>query len=183
MSDEMFEGEDEGVAGSEIQAARKVGFLPGIVIQMLKWAALGLGAIIFIVTVVVITMKIMGAGSQGITHQQISTDYTGKAPVYSWFNNVGEIRGRTADETPSTFILVVQIGYDLNNKSIQNELVNRTPQIRDITRQFFTAKKATELKPERENDLKIELAERINSIMTTGKIRQVIFDSFTVVEF
>ena len=75
MSDEMFEGEDEGAAeGEGIKAAKKVGFLPAVVIQIMKWAALGLGAIIFIVTVTVVTINFFGAGSQGAVGPQVSTD-------------------------------------------------------------------------------------------------------------
>ena len=184
MSDEMFEGEDEGAAAGEgIQAAKKVGFLPAVVIQILKWAALGLGAIIFIVTVTVVTINFCGAGSQGAVGPQVSTDYAGKAPKYDWFTNLGEVRGRTADEAPSTIIVDVRIGYPKGQKAVQTELIDRTPQIRDIIRQFFTSKKAAQLKPENENDLKAELTEKINAIMTDGKIKQVVFDSFTVVEF
>jgi flagellar FliL protein len=182
MSDEMFEGEDESGVGAEAQPSKKGGFLPGIVIQILKWAALSLGAIIFIVTVVIITMKIMGAGSQSATQQQVSTDYTGKAPVYDWFSQVGEVRGRTVDENPAMVIVNINIGYSQGDKVVQTELVSRIPQLKDVIRQFFTSKRAADLKPEKENDLKIELAEKINSIMTSGKVRQVLFDNLQVIQ-
>ena len=182
MSDEneMFEG-DESAVGGEAQPSKKVGFLPGIVIQILKWAALGLGAIVFIVTVVVLTMKFMGAGSQSVSQQQISADYMGKAPVYDWFPNITGIRGRTSDTPPSTVMVDISIGYEQGNKIVQSELVNRTPQIKDIVRQFFATRKAPDLSPGKENDLKIELAEKINSIMTDGKVRQVVFDNLTII--
>jgi flagellar FliL protein len=182
MSDEMFEGEDDSGVGAEAQPSKKVGFLPGIVIQILKWAALGLGAIIFIVTVVILTMMVMGTGGQSATSQQVSTDYTGKAPVYDWFSQVGEVRGRTTDDIPAMVIVNIDIGYSQGDKVVQTELVSRIPQLRDVIRQFFTSKKAVDLKPEKENDLKIELAEKINSIMTSGKVRQVLFNNLQVME-
>jgi flagellar FliL protein len=180
----MFENDDEaGAVGEQVQASKKVGFLPGIVIQILKWAALGLGAIIFIVTVVVITVGFLNKGSQSMTLQQVSTDYSGKEPIYDWYGNVGEIRGRTSDQVPHTVIVDVKIGYPQQHKQMQAELISRTPQIRDIIRQFFTSKRAEELRPENEDNLKLELRDKINDIMTSGKVRRIIFDSFTVVEF
>ncbi len=183
MSDEMFENEEEGGVGEQVKAAKKVGFLPSIVIQILKWAALGLGAIIFIVTVVVITVNILNRGNQPMTGQQVSTDYAGKEPMYDWYGNVGEIRGRTADEVPTTVMVEVKLGYPQQDKQMQTELIARTPQIRDIIRQFFTSKRSSELRPENEDNLKLELRDKINDILTAGKVRKVIFDSFTVVEF
>ncbi|GAB4375720.1 MAG: hypothetical protein Kow009_10970 [Spirochaetales bacterium] len=184
MSDDMFETEGEGGLGNEpVQAAKKVGFLPAIVIQILKWVALALGAILFIVTVVVITVRIMGVGSPSVTQQPISKEYEGKEPIYDWYSNVGEIRGRTADDVPYTVIVDVRIGYKQGDKAMQAELIARTPQIRDIIRQFFTSKRVEELRPTNEENLKLELRERINDIMTSGKIQKVIFDTFTVIEF
>ncbi|MDR1933504.1 MAG: flagellar basal body-associated FliL family protein [Spirochaetales bacterium] len=183
MSDEneMFDEGEGGDVGGEAQPSKKAGFLPSFVIQILKWAALGLGAIIFIVTVVFITMKFMGAGNQGMSQQQISADYAGKAPVYDWFPNITSIRARTADAPPAMVMVDISIGYEQGNKIVQSELVNRTPQIKDIVRQFFASRRTSDLTPGKENDLKVELAEKINSIMTDGKVRQVIFDNLTII--
>ena len=75
----------------------------------------------------------------------------------------------------------LSIGYEQGNKMVQSELVNRTPQIKDVVRQYFATRRISDLTPARENDIKIELAEKINSIMTDGKVRQVIFDNLTIV--
>lgn len=184
MSDDMFENEGEaGAAGDQVQAAKKVGFLPAIVIQILKWVALALGAIVFIVTVVIITVQLMGIGSKSVTQQSVSKEYEGKEPIYDWFANVGEIRARTSDDVPHTVIVDVRIGYKQGDKAMQAELIARTPQIRDIIRKFFTSKRAEDLKPANEDNLKIELRDQINNIMTSGKVQKVIFDTFTVIEF
>ena len=183
MSDEneMFEAGDDSAVGGEAQPSKRVGFLPGFVIQILKWAALGLGAIIFIVTVVILTMKFMGAGNQGMSQQQVSADYAGKAPIYDWFPNITGIRGRTSDTPPAMVMVDLSIGYEQGNKVVQSELVNRTPQIKDIVRQFFAVRRSSDMTPGRENDMKMELAEKINSIMTDGKVRQVIFDNLMII--
>jgi flagellar FliL protein len=177
----MFEEGEEGTVGAEAQPSKKVGFLPGIVVQILKWAALSLGAIIFIVTVVYITMQFMGAENQGMSQQQISPEYAGKAPVYDWFPNITGIRARTADSPPGMVMADIAIGYEQGNKIVQTELVNRTPQIKDIVRQFFATRRAVDLAPGKENDLKMELADKINSIMSDGKVRQLVFDNLSII--
>jgi len=183
MSDEneMFNEGDDSAVGGEAQPSKRIGFLPAFVIQILKWAALGLGAIVFIVTVVVLTMKVMGTGTQAMSQQQISPDYAGRAPIYDWFPNITGIRGRTSDTPPAMVMVDLSIGYELGNRMVQSELVNRTPQIKDVVRQYFATRRTSDLTPMRENDMKIELAEKINSIMTDGKVRQVVFDNLTII--
>jgi flagellar FliL protein len=101
--------------------------------------------------------------------------------VYDWFPNITGVRARTSDTPPGTVMVDISIGYEQANKIVQTELVNRTPQIKDIVRQFFATRKAPDLAPGKENDLKVELAEKINSIMTDGKVRQVVFDNLTII--
>jgi flagellar protein FliL len=186
MSDEEFLNEEEGGGGGggdQVQASKKVGILPGFIIQILKWVALGLGAVIFIVTIVIVTVGILNSGSKTQTYQNISTEYKAKDPVLEWYRSLEEVRGRTADETPHTVVANVFLGYAKGNKAINIELGERTPEIRDILRSFFTSKKADEIRPEMEEALKAEIKERINMILTEGKIDKVIFDNLVVVEF
>lgn len=178
---------EEGLAGPEQELApsegKQGGLLSGMLLKILKFVALGIGAIIFIVTVVIVTMRIAGRGTQAQSYPAVSEEYEGTQPVLSWYSAIDEIRGRTADENPNTVIVKVGLGYEKDNKTIQTELVSRTPRLRDIIRQFFTEKTASELKPQYEEELKAELKERINRVLTGGKIDDVIFLEFNVVEF
>ena len=153
MSDEE-QSFDEGLTAEEDLSTRaKVGFLPAALMKILKWAALAIGAIIFIVTVVIVTMRVMNRGAQPQSYAAVSESYEAKTPVYAWYDNIPEIRGRTADQTPTTVIVKVNLGYEEGNREIQTELINRTPRLRDELRRYFTSKTAEQLRPEYEDQM------------------------------
>ena len=187
MSDEIFENDDEIIGGEEVEAGgkKKVGFLPGIVIQILKWAAIALGAVIFIVTVVVITMNIMNRGTTTQSRLPEVEAYEGAPEILSWFGNIGEIRTPTADERRHTVMAKILIGYPRDSKRVQSELIDRTPWITELVRSYFSSHTASELLgPQNEQRVQEELKARINNIMTEGKIKEVIFgDTYNIVEF
>lgn len=184
MSDEIFDNEEE-LGGDEVQGNQnRVGFLPSLVIQILKWAAIVLGAIIFIVTVVVVTLRILDTGNTTQTRVPQSEAYQTELEAWEYYGNIGQIQGRTADQVPNTFIVVPQLGYDGENRQLQTELINRTPQLRDLMRRYLTGKTADEMiGPDNEEILKAELLERINEIVSSGEVEDIVFDSFNVVEF
>ncbi len=180
MSDDDNFMESDSDSGQDLEVGRKVGFLPAVAIKILKWAALGIAAVIFIVTVVVITVSIMNKGQAQTGYPAASQAYRGTIPILSYFN-IPEIRGRTSDVNPTTFIVQVSLGYDLNDKAVQSELVARAPQLQDIVRSFFAERTADQLAADHEEQLKAELKEEINRIMTSGKIQEVLFLEFNVV--
>ncbi len=181
MGDEdNFMAGGEADADQELEVGRKVGFIPAAAIKILKWAALGIAAIIFIVTVVVITVSVMGRGETQTGYPGASQSYQGPVPIYSSFA-LPEIRGRTADQSPVTFIVEANLAYEQNNKVIQTELIGRTVQLEDLVRSFFSDRTADQLTPENEQTLKAQLIEEINRIMTTGKIKDIYFTEYNVV--
>jgi flagellar protein FliL len=183
MSDEMFEPEDD-VGGGEEPGKRRVAFLPGIVIQILKWVAIILGSIIFIVTVVVITVNILNKGNRAQGQEPLSQSYQATKPIYAYFSEIGEIRGRTADQVPHTVIVEPVLGFDPANKALQAELSQRAPEIRDIVLRYFISKKANQLDgASNMQRVKDDLREEINRILAHGKIAEVFFKSYNVVEF
>ena len=187
MSDnELFDAEDD-VGGEEIASGgKRIGFIPGIVIQILKWTGIILGAIIFVVTVVVVTLHFMGDGFASQSRIPAESEaYADRRPVLDWYSNVGELRGQTADEARHTFIIHAHIGYDQENRAVQNELIARNIQIREEILLYFSSKRAAELEGvENRNRIKQDLITRINNnIMRSGRIRDVAFDSFKIVDF
>ena len=172
----------EPVADQDLEVGRRIGFLPAVAIKILKWAALAIAAIIFVVTVVVITVSVMGRGTKAAGYPVNSPEYQGKQPVLSWYTNIPEIRGRTADTNPTTFIVKVDLGYKQNDKQVQTELVARTPLLTDMIRSFFSSKTASDLtNPNNENQLKEALRTEINNVMISGKVQSIAFETFNVV--
>ncbi len=182
MSDDESFLDEEGGGGSDLEVGKKGGFLPAFVMKILKWVAIAVAAIIFIVSVVVITMGIMNKGAKSKSVITASEEYAREVPIYSWYD-LSEIRGKTADQNSATVIVTVKLGYEKDNKTVQTELVSRTPQIQDLIRRYFSERTVSELGYEFENEIKEELKRRINRIMNTGKVQDIAIIEYNVFEF
>ncbi|MFP4490483.1 MAG: flagellar basal body-associated FliL family protein [Spirochaetaceae bacterium] len=180
--DEVFSG--EGIDESpEQEGEKRGGFIPAVLLKILKYVALGLAAIIFIVTVVVLTVNFLDSGPQAEAYPGASPDYSNVTPVLSWYD-LQEIRGRTDDETPHTVIIDAKIGYEKDNTRVQTELIARKEQIIDMMRRFFASYKSSELEPRHEEEIKAKLKENINGLMgMKGAVKDIAFLQFNVIEF
>jgi flagellar basal body-associated protein FliL len=127
-------------------------------------------------------MSIVNKGAKSKTAISSSPEYAKSVPVYSWFD-VDEVRGKTADRNPATVIVRVQLGYEKDNKTIQTELVARTPQIIDLVRRYFSEKPISELGSGYEMEIKEELKRRINQIMSQGKVQDIAIIEYNIIEF
>ncbi|GHV82601.1 hypothetical protein AGMMS49991_11590 [Spirochaetia bacterium] len=177
------EGEDtEGAEGSS--GKKKGAGLGALLPTILKFAAIGLGALVFIVTVVIITTSILNKGGKVQTNiGEPSNPYVGTRPQYQWFTNLSPIRTRTRDATQYSVSVEIVIGYDENDNAAQQELIARTPELQDFLRNFFSGKYAEELKPENESRLKQEILEAVNTrILTRSRSRTIIFRQLDVTE-
>ncbi len=180
MSDDIFETDED--AGLEEEAGRRGGLLSGLAIQILKWVAIIIGAIIFVVTVVVVTLNILQSDEPVGPQVPVSEEYEAEIPDYDFYAGLDEIRGNTADGQ-STFIADIQLGYDEGDTRVQAELSRRTPQIRDRIRRILAESTTEELRPQHEETLKQKIRDSINAIMSSGRVREVVFNEFQVVPF
>jgi flagellar FliL protein len=164
---------------------KRGGALGALLPTILKFAAIGLGALIFIVTVAVITYTIMNKGGKA---QTVVTDpsspYSGKRPNYAMYTNIGSITTKTRDtDAYYTVTVVMNLGYDIEDAMASSELSGRQYELRDFVRSYFTGKYAEELKPENEARLKQDIKEILNTrFLDTAKIRIVLFDKLDVME-
>ena len=185
MSDEIFDSEDESGGDDQPSAGKKrIGFLPAIVIDILKWSAIVIGAIIFIVVVVVITVRMMGGTQTEATRLPLQSGYeqTG-AEMLDWFSQIGDVRGTTADEVRRTFIVTPHIGYQPQDDATLQELIRREIQIREAIAIYFSSRSFRELEGvENRERVKRELREQINRIMS-NRIRDVAFSRYEFIEF
>lgn len=185
MSDEIFDEEESGDEPQSTAGKKKIGFLPAIVIDILKWTAIVVGAIIFIVVVVILTVNMMGGGQQASTTRlPLQSEYVEEgAELLTWFSQLGDIRGTTADEVRQTFIINAHIGYDTNNEAVLPELIQREIQIKEAIAIYFGSREVSELAGV-ENRLRVkrELREEINRIMTQN-VNEVAFDRYEFIEF
>ena len=181
MGDEESFLEEDVAGGQDVETSERSSFLPALLLKILKWAAVAVAAIIFIVTVVYFTMQIMNRGTRPATVPAVSEEYRATPPVYRYVrDNFSEIRTRTADETPYTVIAQFGLGILESEDRLYDEIVSRTPQIQDLVRSYFTQKKAAEIMPKNEDAVKEEIRARVNAILTNGKIKDVILLEYNV---
>jgi flagellar FliL protein len=142
-----------------------------------------LGAIILIVTVVIITMNIMGSNKPSQAAIPVSEDYKEIAEELEWYTSLGEIQTRTSDPIPASVVVNIFLGYKKEDKATSTEITQRTVELKDFLRRYFTQKTAEELRPQNEENLKIEIRNAINdSILSSSKIKDVRFMQMDVIQ-
>jgi flagellar FliL protein len=172
-------GDAAGLNSSSKKSSRLAALLPNI----LKFVAIGLGAVVFIITVAVITVKIMGGGGKAQTSTDPASPYMSKRPEYASFTLIGPVTTRTKDPVNYSVTVDMIIQYDLNNNAAQTELTSRQYELRDFVRSYFSAKYAAELQPEGETKIKQEIREILNTrFLDTAKVRNILFNKFDVME-
>lgn len=184
MSDNI-DDQEMSFAEGEAESApppKAKGAGPGIA-RILTFAGIGLGAVIFIVTVVVITVGIVNKGGTPAPAIVKSEHFQAATPLYQYVGTIGEIRTRTGDAEPASVIVKIELGFDLNDKTSAVDLNARMPQIRDWLRNYFTAKTARELAADRERILKDEIRESLNNILTEPTVKEVLFERLDVVRY
>jgi flagellar FliL protein len=184
-SDDLDLDGDDSLESSG-SSKKRGGGLGNLLPTILKFVAIGLGALIFIVTVSVITYNIMNRGgkSQTIISDPMSP-YVGRRPEYSYYDMIGTITTRTRDFPVGSSVTVEMIiGYDLGDTSASSELISRRFELRDFARRYFAGKYAAELVPEREEELKREIREQLNTrFLDTARARIILFNRLDVAEF
>jgi flagellar FliL protein len=181
MSDTDELNLDEGDAGAVDSAPKKAGGLGALLPNLLKFVAIGLGALIFIVTVSVITYNILNQGGRSQTVIPENSPYVGSRPQYAMFTAIGMIRTGTKDPVPYSVVVDMVIGYDLNDNAASTELTSRIYELRDFVRSYFRTKLAADLQPENEARLKQEIVEMLNTrVLNTAKARIILFNQLDV---
>lgn len=183
MADDDFDSELGDDAGSSSAPSKKGGGLGGILPTILKYVALALGSIILIVTVVIITMNIMGGNKTSQTQIPISEEYKEYAEELDWYQSLGEIQTRTSDAAQASVMVNIFLGYKKEDKVASAEITAQKIPIRDFLRNYFADKTVEELSPKNEEKLKIEIRNEINdTILNKSKIRKISFDKLNVVK-
>jgi flagellar protein FliL len=178
MSDDSFLAEGEGQEGAA--PGKKKGAFN--LSRILMFVGIGVAAIGLIVTVVVITMSLVDKKGTPQTNVPVSEDYQEAAPVYQYVTTIGEVRTRTVDEPPQSVVVKVNLGFEQSDKETPNEITARMVQLRDVLRNYFSLKRAVDLGPTQERQLKEELREKLNGMMKSKGIKEILFEKLDVVE-
>lgn len=180
MADDAADlGDDIGGAG---EAPAKKGGLKGAFPALLKWILIALAAVIFIITVVVIAVKIMTKGGSSNTVVPISEEYKTSREELEWYTSLDDIRTQTKDKIPSSVSVKIALGYKKDDKQASSEITARRIEVIDFLRRYFSGKTAEQLDPDHEEEIKIEIRDGINdNILSNSKIRSVMFTAKDVV--
>jgi len=171
----------EGGESSGLDAPKKASGLAALLPNLLKFVAIGLGALIFIATVSVITVNIVNKGGKSQTVIPSNSPFVGARPQYQMFSSIGVIRTTTRDPIAYSVVVDMIIGYDLNDNTAASELIGRLYELQDFVRRFFKSKLADELRPENEPRLKQEILETLNTrILNTSRARIILFKQLDV---
>jgi len=182
----MSDSDDLDLDGGDspgIDTSKKASGLMSLLPNLLKFVAIGLGALIFIVTVSVITFNILNRGGRAQTAIPVASPFVGSRPEFSMFTLIGLVRTSTRDPIPYSVAVEMIIGHDLGDNATAMELTSRLYELQDFVRVFFRSKRAADLRPENEPQLKREILEQINTrILNTGRARIILFRQLDVVQ-
>lgn len=179
MADDGIEnlGEDSGMSSGS-----KKNLVGGILPHILKWVAIGVGAVVLIVIISVVTYNILSGKKTRTSMEYLNEDYHVTRDPLSWYKDLDPIRTRTSDDLPASVVVSVYLGYDDENAS--GEIARRTVEIYSNLRRYFASKSANELKnPHNELAMQMELKNIINDeILQGSKIRSIEFHDVNVIE-
>ena len=184
MSDSDDLDLDSGESHGADSSVKKSSGLGALLPNILKFVAIGLGALVFIVTVVVITVNIINKGGKAQTNTgDPNSPYVGVRPEYAYYTLIGPVTVRTRDAINYSVTVDMIIGYDLGNNAAQTELTSRQHELRDFVRSYFTGKFAWELEPENETRLKRDIQEILNTrFLNTARVRVILFNRLDIME-
>jgi flagellar FliL protein len=128
-------------------------------------------------------MRVVGGNTSGQAVVPISQEYQGKREVLDWYTSIGVIRTKSSDPIPASVSVEPVLGYKHEDKATAAEITQRQIEIKDFLRRYFTERTASDLRPQNEEKLRIEIRNSINDdILTSSKIRDVKFLSLDIVE-
>jgi flagellar protein FliL len=154
----------------------------GGLLRLLMWIGIALGAVIFVVTVVIVTVNIINKQGKPMSQVAVGEEYQRATPEYEYFTTLGDIRTRTVDKEPSSVVVNINLGFDKGDKDTPTMLTARMHQMRDILRQYFSSKEAADLVPKNESRIKEEIREELNNMLDKPAIKEVLFEKLDVIQ-
>jgi flagellar basal body-associated protein FliL len=100
----------------------------------------------------------------------------------STFTGLGTIRALTGDSPPATVILSIAFPYSPEDRAFAEELAARIAGFRDLTREYFASLSGPELRSAGEAELKEGLLKKFNGILTLGRIGELYFYDYLVID-
>lgn len=148
-------------------------------ITILFWVA---GGAVALVLMVLISYLIAKKVKTDAYREEQNIVIAPAPPPLGTFRFQKEFRVNTADTDESHFVqLTLSFGYDMNNKQLETELIQRTAQMMHIINIILGGKKKEDIiTPMQKLNLAEEIKSQINMIFSKGKIEEVYFEELIV---
>ena len=154
------------------------------IIKGLIYVIVFLVLLILMVITSYITNQILNSGNRDTQLAQVSNEFVFTNPIYTYYDQIPDLRTRTADESPRSLTVSIELGYDKEAfENLSEELTQRKPQLTDFFRKYFSSRTARELDSTNEDRVKEELKSMINELLRNGKVEEVVFTDLQVLDF
>jgi len=173
--DEILEDEQD----EDLLAGAPIGGGKSKLVTILLWVA---GGIVALVLMVLISYLIAKKVKTDMYREEQNIVIAPAPPPLGTYKFQKEFRVNTADTDESHFIqLTLSFGYDVNNKMLEGELIQRQSQMMHIINIILGGKKKEDLMtPMQKLNLAEEIKSQINMIFSKGKIEEVYFEELIV---
>ncbi len=151
-----------------------LGYFKGVLIVFLIILAL-----VFLAGVSFFTVYLMQEIKFKRIMAQIEANQGPRAPDYAYTEPI-VIRGKSRPPESFVFQVTVVIGYDENNKEAAEILGAQRSMIQDQIRTYFAENLSGRLTLRKENTMKADLKEWLNTLLTEDYIQQIFFTDYIV---
>ncbi len=177
-----IEEEEEGTA----EGARPTGLLGKFKGKLVKILGIAVGIIVLLIVTVVVSQWVVKNYLKETPIKELGEkSLIPPPPPYSTMD-LGEftVNIRSTKDTDPHFVRArISLAYEGGKMSrqLESEISKRKAQFQDLINMIISSKTKEYLETiEGKRNLKIEIRERINSILQSGKIKDVYFREFTV---
>lgn len=178
MADEENLEMGDDAAAAPKKSSKIGGFLP----FLLKWIAIGLIAVVLIVTVSFVTVGQIMRSKAPTANLPYNEETKTERPVLAYYE-LDTIQTRTSDDIPAQVMVKVALGYPSEDKVTPTEITQRKVELIDFLRRYFTEQHSKDLGPQNEKVLQKEIKDKVNDeILSKSKVKAVLFKQFDVLK-
>lgn len=105
-----------------------------------------------------------------------------EGPGTGYFTGIGRIRAASAGASPAAVVVSIAFPFDRGDGAFSEELAAKTKAFREIAISYFGTFSAAELRSANEAALKAELIKRFNRELRLGKIEELFFSEYLVID-
>ena len=147
-----------------------------LLIGVLLVFMLGMGGGLFMMWNKLAELSVQSAANAGTNPTQGSNPEQPLGPIYSLETFIVNL----ADKGGNRYLRVT-MDFELGNAELQGEVDKRLPQIRDSILMILPSKRFDDISSvEGKTALRDEILEKVNSLLTLGKISNIYFKEFVV---